>query len=157
MIPPLFLTELCRCGLWLAGIPHLNLHLLRLLLLSGYLALPLIDWWGVGVEENISRIIASDWWPIWHINYKHWLGYNKFWNIAQIRHRCQCHGERVESESCHEIQERKAHRCLLDFFLFGFSHPQQLLEYSSVISLQAAPQRSILSCSLAAALLSLGL
>lgn len=30
---------------------------------------------------------------------------------------------------------------------FGFSHPQQLLEYSSVISLQAAPHRSILSYS----------
>lgn len=37
---------------------------------------------------------------------------------------------------------------------FGFSHPQRLLEYSAVISLQAAPQRSILSRSLAAVLLS---
>ncbi len=43
----------------------------------------------------------------------------------------------------------------LHFIPFGFPHPQQLLEYSSVISLQAAPQRSVLSCSLAAAPLSL--
>lgn len=43
---------------------------------------------------------------------------------------------------------------MLDSTLFGFSHPPQLLEYSAVISRQAAPQRPILSCSLAAALLS---
>ncbi len=113
-----FLTELCRCALWLGGILHLHLHLLRLQQLSGYLALPLIDGWGVGVNENISRIIASDWWAIWHINYKHWLTYNKFWNIAQIRHRFHCHSERVESKSCHLIQARKAHQCLLDFISF---------------------------------------
>lgn len=50
-----------NAALWLARIPHLNLHLLQLQQLSGYLALLLIDGWGVGVNKNISRIIASDW------------------------------------------------------------------------------------------------